>query len=229
MGTLLESMRGLASRISETDNFIGNDASDALDEEIANHLQEIGAGTAIPIREEKPIELEIPVSLKSPGFELLSDKIRVLFASSKKGKLIIKQNNKEKLIKFGVEDNGVVEIDKFNGNLELFFHFAVQNGVSLRKYTYSFKGNNEPIILEDKITSNGEEFIISKIFGQDEEDSKFNKEGFCLICYNAAANVVALPCRHCAMCSSCSKRFAALSTNCPVCRQKVKELIEMKE
>ena len=224
-------------------------ASDILDEEIANHLQEIGAGPAIPFRKEKPRVLDVPVCLGEPAFASYNQEtLTVSFSTSISGELIVSyfpefsENNEDN--DNGNEEEADIQMSeikhKFNDGLnqefkfqrplsdfDISFYFPVQNGTSMRKFHFKNKGKGEPSLSDDVIAVDGKTYTISKVYGQDDELQM--SEGMCLICYAANANVLALPCRHFSMCSKCGKRFAALSSNCPICRQKVTELIEIEE
>ncbi|OMO99109.1 Zinc finger, RING/FYVE/PHD-type [Corchorus olitorius] len=50
----------------------------------------------------------------------------------------------------------------------------------------------------------------------------------CVICMTEPKDTAALPCRHMCMCSGCAKELRLRSKKCPVCRQWIRELIEIK-
>ena len=219
-------------------------ASDILDEEIASHLQEIGAGPAIPFRKEKPKTLDVPVCLNSPIFQKTNDgNLQISFSTAQNGEFIVSLSD---FIEFDIPQNknetnqndmilisstfpsALDQICTFPSpkkDFDVSFYFDVENGVSMRRFHFQVKEKGEPQLTEDAIICDGKIYNISKIYGQD-EDSQIT-EGMCLICYSDTANVLALPCRHCSMCSKCGKRFATLSSKCPICRQVVTELIEI--
>lgn len=58
------------------------------------------------------------------------------------------------------------------------------------------------------------------------EDSDPGKE--CVICMTEPKDTAILPCRHMCMCSECSKALRLQSNKCPICRQPIEELIEIK-
>ena len=48
----------------------------------------------------------------------------------------------------------------------------------------------------------------------------------CVVCWAHVKDVVCVPCGHVAMCKSCSKAVVAQSGLCPVCRVKIREIIQ---
>ncbi|CAH8259540.1 unnamed protein product [Arabidopsis lyrata] len=58
------------------------------------------------------------------------------------------------------------------------------------------------------------------------EDSGSGKE--CVICMTEAKDTAVLPCRHLCMCSDCAKELRLQSNKCPICRQPIEELLEIK-
>ncbi|KAJ0092528.1 hypothetical protein Patl1_25453 [Pistacia atlantica] len=58
------------------------------------------------------------------------------------------------------------------------------------------------------------------------DDSDPGKE--CVICMTEPKDTAVLPCRHMCMCSECAKALRLQSNKCPICRQPIQELIEIK-
>ncbi|KAK7832271.1 putative e3 ubiquitin-protein ligase lul4 [Quercus suber] len=58
------------------------------------------------------------------------------------------------------------------------------------------------------------------------DDSDPGKE--CVICMTEPKDTAVLPCRHMCMCSECAKALRLQSNKCPICRQPIEELIEIK-
>ncbi|KAK2411867.1 RING-type E3 ubiquitin transferase [Trifolium repens] len=50
----------------------------------------------------------------------------------------------------------------------------------------------------------------------------------CVICMTEPKDTAVLPCRHMCMCSECAKALLLQSDKCPICRQAIEELIEIK-
>ncbi|KAF5752305.1 RING/U-box superfamily protein isoform 1 [Tripterygium wilfordii] len=50
----------------------------------------------------------------------------------------------------------------------------------------------------------------------------------CVICMTDPKDTAVLPCRHMCMCSECAKALRLQSNKCPICRQPIEELIEIK-
>ncbi|XP_061345486.1 probable E3 ubiquitin-protein ligase LUL4 [Gastrolobium bilobum] len=60
----------------------------------------------------------------------------------------------------------------------------------------------------------------------DFDDNDPGKE--CVICMTEPKDTAVLPCRHMCMCSDCAKALRFQSNKCPICRQPIEELIEIK-
>ena len=233
MGSAVSFLNGDSQIFTYYGNPQHTEASEALDAAIASHLREIGAGTAIPIRNETPKEVFVPIGLKSPAFTLIEDnELEVSFATTLPGKMIVlSADQQEQFQEFSFEastDHKIAFKRPQEDKMTLSFNFDPSNDISARIYTFMLHGNSEPIIVEDRLVINGKVNTISKIYGQ--EGAIINQEkddSLCLICYSEKANVVALPCRHCCMCRQCAERFANLSMNCPICRTHVNELVEL--
>lgn len=58
------------------------------------------------------------------------------------------------------------------------------------------------------------------------DDSEPGKE--CVICMTEPKDTAVLPCRHMCMCSECAKALRVQSNKCPICRQPIQQLIEIK-
>ncbi|KAL6842200.1 hypothetical protein ACP4OV_027963 [Aristida adscensionis] len=81
----------------------------------------------------------------------------------------------------------------------------------------------------------GERYELQEIFGiinsteadvpnADDDDS--GKE--CVICLTEPRDTAVMPCRHLCMCSECAKALRFQSNKCPICRQPVEKLMEIK-
>ncbi|XWS09036.1 hypothetical protein CRYUN_Cryun40dG0051000 [Craigia yunnanensis] len=80
---------------------------------------------------------------------------------------------------------------------------------------------------------NGVRYELREIFGigssaavEGFDDSDPGKE--CVICMTEPKDTAVLPCRHMCMCSECAKALRLQSNKCPICRQPIEELIEIK-
>ncbi|XP_045802148.1 probable E3 ubiquitin-protein ligase LUL4 [Trifolium pratense] len=58
------------------------------------------------------------------------------------------------------------------------------------------------------------------------DDSDPGKE--CVICMTEPKDTAVLPCRHMCLCSECAKALRLQSNKCPICRQPIEELMEIK-
>ncbi|KAG6773245.1 hypothetical protein POTOM_020506 [Populus tomentosa] len=50
----------------------------------------------------------------------------------------------------------------------------------------------------------------------------------CIICMTEPKDTAVLPCRHMCLCSGCAKELRSRSDRCPICRQPIHELLEIK-
>ncbi|KAL6610015.1 hypothetical protein ACP70R_039984 [Stipagrostis hirtigluma subsp. patula] len=81
----------------------------------------------------------------------------------------------------------------------------------------------------------GERYELQEIFGiinsteadvPNADDDDTGKE--CVICLTEPRDTAVMPCRHLCMCSECAKTLRFQSNKCPICRQPVEKLMEIK-
>ncbi|KQK06414.1 probable E3 ubiquitin-protein ligase LUL4 isoform X1 [Brachypodium distachyon] len=81
----------------------------------------------------------------------------------------------------------------------------------------------------------GVRYELKEIFGivnsteadvPDADDDGMGKE--CVICLTEPRDTAVFPCRHLCMCSECAQALRLQSNKCPICRQPVEKLIEIK-
>ncbi|XP_051145273.1 probable E3 ubiquitin-protein ligase LUL4 [Andrographis paniculata] len=93
-------------------------------------------------------------------------------------------------------------------------------------------GNFKVKVVKQILWIDGDRYELREIFGisNSEEaavsDVESGKE--CVICMTEVKNTAVLPCRHMCMCSDCAKELRLQSNKCPVCRQPIEELLEIK-
>ncbi|KAK1651419.1 hypothetical protein QYE76_069224 [Lolium multiflorum] len=79
---------------------------------------------------------------------------------------------------------------------------------------------------------NGTRYELQEIYGignSVEGESDANDPGKeCVICLSEPRDTTVLPCRHMCMCSECAKVLRYQTTRCPICRQPVERLLEIK-
>ena len=215
-----------------------SEASEALEAAIATHLQEIGAKSSIPIRNEIVTELIVPVALTKTPFSFPdSQTIKVSFATTSPGFVSLNA--------FQHETNNSNTIDdsfKFETSLKceqifprppgnewiLRFDFpssTEKKSVSARIYILSIHSNSSIIISEDRLIIDGIMSTISPIFTQTDDSGDGFADGNCLLCCHAPATVITFPCRHCCMCRQCSETYSMKLSRCPLCRALIHELI----
>eukprot|EP00475_Leptophrys_vorax_P003413 TRINITY_DN12013_c0_g1_i1.p1 TRINITY_DN12013_c0_g1~~TRINITY_DN12013_c0_g1_i1.p1 ORF type:complete len:502 (+),score=25.50 TRINITY_DN12013_c0_g1_i1:121-1626(+) len=64
--------------------------------------------------------------------------------------------------------------------------------------------------------------------GADEEDDDEVDGKDCVICLSAPRDTTVLPCRHMCMCADCAKVLRYQTNKCPICRQPVERLLEIR-
>ncbi|KAE9589986.1 hypothetical protein Lal_00037775 [Lupinus albus] len=79
---------------------------------------------------------------------------------------------------------------------------------------------------------NGMRYELQEIYGignSMENDLDGNDPGKeCVICLSEPRDTTVLPCRHMCMCSGCAKVLRLQTSRCPICRQPVERLLEIK-
>lgn len=97
------------------------------------------------------------------------------------------------------------------------------------------KNNGGPFqvrVVRQLLWVDGVRYELREIYGigssesQNFNDSDSSKE--CVICMTEPKNTAVLPCRHMCMCSECAKELRVRSDKCPICRQPIEELMEIK-
>ncbi|KAK4790640.1 hypothetical protein SAY86_017944 [Trapa natans] len=94
------------------------------------------------------------------------------------------------------------------------------------------KGDYKARVVKQILWVNGMRYELQEIYGIgnavdgdfDENDS--GKE--CVICLSEPRDTTVLPCRHMCMCSECAKVLRFQTNRCPICRQPVERLLEIK-
>lgn len=72
-------------------------------------------------------------------------------------------------------------------------------------------------------------YKLQKVFGAGETpETNETEEGRtnCCICLADSPSVVAMPCRHLILCRECAESFRLKSSECPLCREQIKYLID---
>ncbi|URD91381.1 zinc finger, C3HC4 type, domain containing protein [Musa troglodytarum] len=79
---------------------------------------------------------------------------------------------------------------------------------------------------------NGTRYELQEIYGignSVDNDTDGNDPGKeCVICLSEPCDTTVLPCRHMCMCSNCAKVLRFQTNRCPICRQPVERLLEIK-
>ncbi|CAN4111173.1 unnamed protein product [Withania somnifera] len=77
----------------------------------------------------------------------------------------------------------------------------------------------------------GVRYELREIYGiSNSEETNVNEESGkeCVICMTEPKDTAVLPCRHMCLCGECAKELRRQSNKCPICRQPIEELLEIK-
>ncbi|KAL3349550.1 hypothetical protein AABB24_022586 [Solanum stoloniferum] len=78
----------------------------------------------------------------------------------------------------------------------------------------------------------GVRYELREIYGiNNSEETNVNDEELgkeCVICMTEPKDTAVLPCRHMCLCGECAKQLRHQSNKCPICRQPIEELLEIK-
>ncbi|KAI6692477.1 hypothetical protein NL676_020187 [Syzygium grande] len=94
------------------------------------------------------------------------------------------------------------------------------------------EGNFRVRVVKQILWVEGVRYELRELYGiSNSEDTAFEdtdpgKE--CVICMTEPKDTAVLPCRHMCMCSDCAKELRLQSNKCPICRQPIQELLEIK-
>jgi len=94
------------------------------------------------------------------------------------------------------------------------------------------KGEYQVRVVKQILWVNGIRYELQEIYGiGNSVDTDFDgndpgKE--CVICLSEPRDTTVLPCRHMCMCSGCAKLLRFQTNRCPICRQPVERLLEIK-
>ncbi|KAL8540801.1 hypothetical protein ACS0TY_002134 [Phlomoides rotata] len=93
-------------------------------------------------------------------------------------------------------------------------------------------GNFQVKVIKQILSIDGSRYELREIFGISDSNeaaiSDVDSGKECIICLTEVKNTAVLPCRHMCMCSDCAKMLRLQSNKCPVCRQPIEELLEIK-
>ncbi|KAE9619715.1 putative aminoacyltransferase, E1 ubiquitin-activating enzyme [Lupinus albus] len=94
------------------------------------------------------------------------------------------------------------------------------------------KGELRVKVVKQILWVNGMRYELQEIYGignSVESDLDGNDPGKeCVICLSEPRDTTVLPCRHMCMCSGCAKVLRLQTNRCPICRQPIERLLEIK-
>ncbi|KAL2481430.1 putative E3 ubiquitin-protein ligase LOG2 [Abeliophyllum distichum] len=94
------------------------------------------------------------------------------------------------------------------------------------------KGEYQVRVVKQILWVNGMRYELQEIYGignSVEGDFDGNDPGKeCVVCLSEPRDTTVLPCRHMCMCSECAKVLRFQTNRCPICRQPVERLLEIK-
>ncbi|XAR54627.1 hypothetical protein NMG60_11029850 [Bertholletia excelsa] len=87
-------------------------------------------------------------------------------------------------------------------------------------------------VIRQILWADGVQYELREIYGMRNADAESFKDDDpgkeCVICMTEPKDTAVLPCRHMCMCMSCAKELRLQSNKCPMCRQPIEALIEIK-
>lgn len=98
----------------------------------------------------------------------------------------------------------------------------VEHKKNLKKKCLYLQSNND--MLEDNQRKHQNDLQASKAAVSTEEAPTVSEESACKICFSKKASVIFLPCRHVAVCNSCS---LWIEEKCPICRTEIKDKFQL--
>uniref|UniRef100_A0A1J3HHW1 RING-type E3 ubiquitin transferase n=1 Tax=Noccaea caerulescens TaxID=107243 RepID=A0A1J3HHW1_NOCCA len=98
------------------------------------------------------------------------------------------------------------------------------------------KGEVKIRVVKQILWVNGERYELQEIYGigntvdggEDSADDANDPGKECVICLSEPRDTTVLPCRHMCMCSGCAKVLRFQTNRCPICRQPVERLLEIR-
>lgn len=96
------------------------------------------------------------------------------------------------------------------------------------------KNNGDPFkvrVMRQILWIDGVRYELREIYGIAHSAESFNDTASgteCVICITEPKDTAVLPCRHMCLCSECAKALRLQSNKCPICRQPIEELMEIK-
>ncbi|KAF5958118.1 hypothetical protein HYC85_005343 [Camellia sinensis] len=94
------------------------------------------------------------------------------------------------------------------------------------------KGEYQVRVVKQILWVNGMRYELQEIYGignSVDDDFDGNDPGKeCVICLSEPRDTTVLPCRHMCMCSECAKVLRFQTNRCPICRQPVERLLEIR-
>ncbi|RAL53654.1 hypothetical protein DM860_012269 [Cuscuta australis] len=94
------------------------------------------------------------------------------------------------------------------------------------------KGEYHTRVVKQILWVNGMRYELQEIYGignsTDGECDEGDNGKECVICLSEPRDTTVLPCRHMCMCSGCAKVLRFQTNRCPICRQPVDRLLEIK-
>lgn len=94
------------------------------------------------------------------------------------------------------------------------------------------EGSFEVKVMKQILWIDGVRYEVRELYGIVNSSARgFNDDDpgkECVICMTESKDTAVMPCRHLCMCSDCAKELRLQTNKCPICRQPITELIEIK-
>ncbi|CAN1837525.1 Probable E3 ubiquitin-protein ligase LOG2 [Linum perenne] len=112
---------------------------------------------------------------------------------------------------------------------------ASKNGnsqMTLAIFDWKEKGDYDVRVMKQILWVSNTRYELQEIYGignsVDVESEEGDQGKECVICLSEPRDTTVLPCRHMCMCSGCAKVLKFQTNRCPICRQPVERLMEIK-
>ncbi|XP_055816785.1 probable E3 ubiquitin-protein ligase LUL4 [Solanum dulcamara] len=119
--------------------------------------------------------------------------------------------------------------EKYDGqSLDKSLHSQITEAVLVKNNEDHFQVK----VIKQILWIEGVRYELREIYGiSNSEETNVNDEESgkeCVICMTEPKDTAVLPCRHMCLCGECAKELRHQSNKCPICRQPIEELLEIK-
>ncbi|KAG9132125.1 hypothetical protein Leryth_026466, partial [Lithospermum erythrorhizon] len=92
----------------------------------------------------------------------------------------------------------------------------------------NMEGSLKVKVIKQILWVDGVRYELRELYGIGNMSQGLSSNDCCVICMTEPKDTALLPCRHMCMCNECAKALRLESDKCPICRQPIEELLEIK-